>query len=384
VGILKRTILATTPANRYCQDTLHFIGYKEFMLKKPSGNPTIADVARESGVGTMTVSRVVNGAKLVSAETAARVRAAIKKLGYEPNEAARILKGQAPRTIGLIIPDLADIFFSICAHAVQQMAAKHGYMTLLLASERDRDSEANELAMMKSRNVAGILIVPTSSECIGQLQELRARGLPVVMLDRTFPGLDAGEVMVENREGAKKAINHLLGHGHRNILCVGYDSEYNSIAQRMEGYKTAMSDAGFKPQFAVVEESALVGPQVLKRLRSAKPPTALFTLNNVTTTQVLGMLQRENIRIPGDVAIIGFDDFDLAPLLAVPLTAVRQPAAELGRSATRLVLDWARSNHSKLRSSRARIVLPTELVIRRSCGCEAIPKVPAEGTQSAL
>jgi LacI family transcriptional regulator len=352
------------------------------MPRKPSGNPTIADVARESGVGTMTVSRVVNGGKLVSAATAARVRAAIRKLGYEPNEAARILKGQAPRTIGLIIPDLADTFFSICAHAVQQMAAKHGYMTLLLASERDPDSEARELAMMKSRNIAGILIVPTNRASIGQLQELRARGIPVVMLDRTFPGVDAGEVMVENREGTRKAVNHLIDHGHRSILCVGYDSEFNSIGQRIEGYEKTMIEAGLKPQFAVVNEGTLVGPQVLKRLRSAKPPTALFTLNNVSTTQVLSMLQRESIRIPQDVAIIGFDDFELAPLLAVPLTAVRQPAAELGRSATRLVLDWVRSHPSEMRSARARIVLPTELVIRRSCGCDTIRHISVDGNRS--
>src|SRR5258708_84999 len=180
--------------------------------KRAAGNPTIADVARESGVGAMTVSRVVKGGKLVSSATAARVRAAIAKLGYEPNEAARILKGQAPRTIGLIVPDLADTFFSICAHAVQQMAAKHGYVTLLLASERDRDSEAEELALMKSRNVAGILIVPSNAECVNELREMRLRGIPVVMLDRTFPGVDAGEVMVENREGAKKAIDHLIEH----------------------------------------------------------------------------------------------------------------------------------------------------------------------------
>jgi LacI family transcriptional regulator len=348
------------------------------MSRKPSGNPTIADVARESGVGTMTVSRVVNGGKLVSTATAARVLAAIRKLGYEPNEAARILKGQAPRTIGLIVPDLADTFFSICAHAVQQMAAKHGYMTLLLASERDRDSEARELAMMKSRNIAGILIVPSNPGCISQLQELRARGIPVVMLDRTFPGLDAGEVMVENREGTKNAVNHLIDHGHRSILCAGYDSEFNSISQRMEGYEKAMTEAGLKPQFVVVDEGAMVGRQVLKRLRSARPPTALFSLNNVTTTQVLSALQRENIQVPHEIAIIGFDDFELAPLLAVPLTAVRQPAAELGRSATRLVLDWVRSRSSDMRSARTRIVLPTELVIRRSCGCEPIRKIAVD------
>ena len=107
----------------------------------------------------------------------------------------------------------------------------------------------------------------------------------------------------------------------------------------------------------------------------------LFRSNNVSTTQVLSMLQRENIRVPQQVAIVGFDDFELAPLLAVPLTAVRQPAAELGRSATRLVLDWVHSNPSESRSARARIVLPTELVIRRSCGCEAIPKIQNYATR---
>ena len=346
------------------------------MPRKPSGNPTIADVARECGVGSMTVSRVVNGGKLVSPRTAARVRAAIRKLGYEPNEAARILKGQSARTIGLIVPDLADTFFSICAHAVQQMAAKHGYMTLLLASERDSESEAKELTMMKSRNIAGILIVPSNPNCVSQLQEFRSRGIPVVMLDRTFPGLDAGEVTVENSEGARKAVNHLIDHGHSRILCAGYDSQFNSIGQRIEGYEKAMTEAGLRPQFVVVDEGTAVGPKVLQKIRSPKAPTALFTLNNVTTTQVLQAFQKENIHIPEDIAIVGFDDFELAPLLAVPLTAVRQPAAQLGQSATRILLDWIhRAAGQDTRSLHAHVVLPTELVIRRSCGCESIRRI---------
>jgi len=350
------------------------------MPRKPTGNPTIADVARECGVGAMTVSRVVNGGKLVSSKTAARVRAAIQKLGYEPNEAARILKGQPPRTIGLIVPDLADTFFSICAHAAQQLAAKHGYMTVLLASERDSASEASELAMMKARNVAGILIVPTHPDCVRQLVELRARGIPVVMLDRTFPGLDAGEVMVENDEGAQKAVNHLIEHGHQSILCVGYDSQFNSIALRIAGYEKAMQKAGLKPRFAVVDDPAAVGSKALQKLGGSRAPTALFSLNNVTTTQILQTLQRENIPVPQEVAIVGFDDFELAPLLAVPLTAVRQPAVQLGRSATRLLLDWIqRPPGSDLRTLRAQVILPTELIIRRSCGCDPIRKIGLEG-----
>jgi LacI family transcriptional regulator len=245
-------------------------------------------------------------------------------------------------------------------------------LTLLLASERDRDSEARELAMMKSRNIAGILIVPSSPDSVGQLQDVRARGLPVVMLDRTFPGLDAAEVMVENEQGARKAVHHLLEHGHRQILCLGYDSQFNSIGLRIEGYQKAMTQAGLKPELFIADEVSTIGPKLLKRLRSPKPPTALFTLNNVTTIHVLHDLQRENVQVPHDVAVIGFDDFEMAPLLSVPLTAVRQPAAELGRTATHLLLDWIRSRNTQKRPVNPRIVLPTELIIRRSCGCEVI------------
>jgi LacI family transcriptional regulator len=336
--------------------------------------PTIADVARECGVGSMTVSRVMNGKKHVSVAMTKRVRAAIVKLGYEPNEAARILKGQAPRTIGLIVPDLADPFFSTCAHAIQQLAAKQGYMTLLFACEGQKNTEAEELAMMKSRNIAGILIVPSNVSSDHELKELRRRGVPIVMLDRTLPDLDAGEVMVENREGTRKAIDHLIEHGHRQILCVGYDSKFNSIGQRIAGYREAMTQAGLKPQLLMVTRDSSIAPQLIKRLRSTTRPTALFTLNNVTTTSALHVLQRENISVPRELAMIGFDDFDLASLLAVPLTAVRQPAAELGRSAARLLLDWIRfGSHAEYLSPR--VILPTELVIRQSCGCEPPPKL---------
>jgi LacI family transcriptional regulator len=340
------------------------------MKQRLNGNPTVSDVAREAGVATMTVSRVVNGEKYVSEETAARVRTAIAKLGYQRNEAARILKGHPPQTIGLIVPDMADPFFSTCAHAVQQLAAQYGYMTLICASERQKKREVEELGLLLSRNIAGVLIVPCNEDCISYLKEMRGRGIPVVLLDRTFPGVDAGQVMVENDEGTQKAINHLIAHGHKNILCVGYDSHFNSVGQRISGYKKAMKRAGLTPKVISVKNAADVGARALKRLRGPKPPTALFTTNNVSTTAVLQMLRREGIKIPQTVALIGFDDFDLASLLAVPLTAVRQPAAELGRSATRMLLDWVQSGAIVSPAVNARITLPTELIIRRSCGCE--------------
>jgi LacI family transcriptional regulator len=274
------------------------------------------------------------------------------------------------------LPDLADPFFSICAHAVQQSAAKQGYTTLLLASERDSRREASALAMMKARSVAGILIVATGPDSVSQLQELQARGIPVVMLDRTFPGLQGGEVTVENEKGAQRAVEHLLEHGHRSILCVAYDSQFNSVSQRISGYEKTLTQAGLTPEFLVVDKIPAVRVKVVRRLRGPKPPTALFTLNNVATIQVLLALKREQIDVPQDVAIIGFDDFDLAPLLAVPVTAVRQPAAQLGESATRMLLDWIRRPRGSDASTlQARVILPTELIIRRSCGCQPVARV---------
>lgn len=335
---------------------------------------TIADVASACGVGTMTVSRVINGKKHVSAEMVQRVEEAITRLNYQPNEAARTLKGRTSRTIGLIVPSLSDPFFSQCAHAVQQVAAEQGYMTMLFACEANRNVEAEELSQMRSRNIAGILIVPSGENSVEQLRELRRNGMPVVMIDRTFAGIDVGEVMVENLEGAFRATNHLIDHGHRRILCVGYDREYNSIGQRIDGYKKAMQTAGLQPQYLLVKRGVPIGPRVITALHSPKPPTAIFTLNNVTSVAVLSALKREEIRIPQQVAIIGFDDFDLASLLAVPLTAVRQPAAELGRHATRMLIDSLRAGDSADRMP-SRIVLPTELVLRQSCGCEPISRI---------
>lgn len=350
------------------------------MPRKKQKDPTIADVARESGVASMTVSRVLNGGKYVSADVEKRVRTAIAQLGYHPNEAARVLRGQAPRTIGLIVPNLADPFYSVCAHAAQQMALKHGYATLLLTCETDLNEEDRALVLLRSRNAAtGILIFPSRLDSAEQLRDMQARGVPVVTLDRTIPGLMAGEVMVENTEGALKAVNHLIMHGHKRIVCVGYDSQFNSISQRIDGYRRAMTDAGLKQQLLLASNESEVPRTVLKRLRAGDPPTALFSLNNVTTGHLLHLLQRENLRVPEEVAVVGFDDFDLGDLLAVPLTAVRQPAAEIGRSGTRLLLELIRTGATEAAGTDSRIVLPTELIIRRSCGCEPPPRIAAEG-----
>lgn len=344
--------------------------------RKPLGRrhsgPTITDVAREAGVAIMTVSRVVNGGSYVSPATEKRVRAAIHRLGYTPNEAARMLKGQRARMIGLVVPDLADSFFATCANAVQEVAGTHGYMTLIVTSERSVETESNEIAMMAARRIAGLLIVPSRTGADKRLRDLQQAEIPLVALDRTLDGVDAGQVIVENAGGAEEAVRHLIAHGHRRIVCIGYDARVYTIHQRILGYRRAMKAAGLTAEMHTNLTTADAAEALLRRLLSEKDrPTALFTLNNVTTIHALQAIRAMQLRLPADLAMIGFDDLELAPLLDTPLTAVRQPAHEMGRSAARMLFEMIRHARDVGTDGKTqrRIVLPTELILRSSCGC---------------
>jgi LacI family transcriptional regulator len=320
----------------------------------------------------MTVSRVVNGGSYVSPATEKRVRTAIRRLGYTPNEAARMLKGQRARMIGLVVPDLADSFFATCANAVQEVAGTHGYMTLIVTSGRSIETESDEIAMMAARRIAGLLIVPSRSGADKRLRELEQAEIPLVALDRTLDGIDAGQVIVENAGGAEEAVRHLIGHGHRRVVCIGYDAKVYTVHQRILGYRRAMKEAGLKAEMWTNLTTAASAEALLGRLMSEPDrPTALFSLNNVTTIHALQAVRAMQLRLPSDLAIIGFDDFELAPLLETPLTAVRQPAVELGRSAARMLFDMIRHSRDGATGSKPdrRIVLPTQLILRASCGC---------------
>jgi LacI family transcriptional regulator len=320
----------------------------------------------------MTVSRVVNGGSYVSPATEKRVRTAIRRLGYTPNEAARMLKGQRARMIGLVVPDLADSFFATCANAVQEVAGTHGYMTLIVTSGRSIETESDEIAMMAARRIAGLLIVPSRSGADKRLRELEQAEIPLVALDRTLDGIDAGQVIVENAGGAEEAVRHLIGHGHRRVICIGYDAKVYTVHQRILGYRRAMKEAGLKAEMWTNLTTAASAEALLGRLMSEPDrPTALFSLNNVTTIHALQAVRAMQLRLPSDLAIIGFDDFELAPLLETPLTAVRQPALELGRSAARMLFDMIRHSRDGATGSKPdrRIVLPTQLILRASCGC---------------
>lgn len=330
--------------------------------------PTMKDVARLAGVGTMTVSRVLSGAVTVSPQTAQRVQTAVAQLQYRPNELARAFRGHGSRSIGLIIPYLYDPFFANCAHAVTTIAKEHGYSVIITTSNEDPDTEFVEAEQMLQRHVDGVMVIPARFRQ-SRLTRAFFGKTPVVAFDRPVsdPALDV--VLVQNTAGAKRMVEHLIEHGHRRIGFMGLSRNLYTINARFLGYRRALQDAGLKEIcfFGCDSQADTLGA-VEACLRGPNAPTAFFTSNTLATRYVLDALLHLGVKMPTDLALAGFDDFDLADLTSPPLTVVRQPAQEMGRVATNLLFD--RITRGEVPKTGHRIVLPVEVVLRRSCGCK--------------
>ena len=341
-------------------------------MRKTSAKPTVTDVARMAGVAPITVSRAVNGTAKVSPEKMKRIEAAVRKLQYQPNEAARILKGRPSRMIGLILPKLSDPFFSTCAAAIEQFAFDRGYTTLILTSRPSDEGQVQEVDTLIRHHVAGVVIVPSTDET--DVKRLDTRGIPIVAMDRPMLGAMSNkidEVMVQNSVGAKMAVDHLLFHGHKHIACLANNFTHTTIRDRIKGYQSSIRRAGLTPEVHrftnVMEDTRKLVDSWVKAESSR--PTAIFTVNGPGTQALLECLHDSGLEIPKDIALICFDDFELAPLMKCPLTTVRQPIYEMGSQVAQLLfkrIEAASSTHTK---APAKLALPVNLIIRKSCGC---------------
>jgi len=342
--------------------------------------PTIRDVAKLARVGLMTVSRVINNNPNVRPVTLKKVNAAIAELGYQKNEAARLLKGQRAMLIGLIVPDLSDGFFAACAHTVQHLARAYGYMTLVAASERDSALEIQQAELMASRKVSGLLVVTSTSGGDERLQNLQKTGVVIVAFDRPLVGVQTDAVVVENRAGAEQAVRHLIQHGHRRIACVGYDEDVYTVRERLEGYDRCMHAAGLKPMLALgIGTLEATRAWLRTALASEEKPTAIFSMNHRSSIFLLQALAEAGVAIPQDMAIIGFDDFDLAGIVTPPLTAVAQFPVELAKRAMALLMERIADKRRGAEYAPAKIVLPVTLMVRGSCGCNQVRPTEAWG-----
>ena len=319
----------------------------------------------------MSVSRVINNHPSVKHSTRAKVMKAIARIGYSPNDAARMLKGRRGRTIGLVVPDLSD-FFSSCFHAVQEVAIRHDYQTVVVATGRSVAVEDQQLESIQNR-VAGLLIVSSGSDGT-RLKMMQDSGIPVVALDRPVAGLQADAVLVENREGAEQGVRHLIEHGHKKIACVGFDSGSYTVGERIEGYKLAMRNAGLQPiLFGHVNTLEAMQALVLRWSAAKDRPTAAFSLKRISSVYLIQALHLHKLRVPEHIAVVGFDDFELAEVLGTPLTVVRQTPARMARAAAELLFKKIANlqDGSATEAQSTKMLFPTDLIIRRSCGCPA-------------
>ena len=336
----------------------------------------MSDVAKLADVSTMTVSRVLNANPNVTDGMRRRVFAAIEQLRYQPNELARSLRKQRSRQIGVIVPYLFDPFFAICAHAISTVAKKHAYSVILSTSNESPEDEFEEASRMLRRNVEGLIIIPTHPS--GDASLLLAHEferMPIVTLDRPVDGSRFDSILVENKRGAQLGTEHLLSLGHKRIAYVGLSDNLYTMSMRHRGYIGAMRAAGRETQSVIVSDAIEDSLKAIRQLLSiTKPPTAIFSANNLLTRHVLQGLQAMSCHPPKPVALVGFDDFETASLLRPGMTVVRQPSELLGQTAADVL--FARiADKNRLKPGRHK-VLPIELIVRGSCG-SPVPEASA-------
>ena len=320
------------------------------------------DVAAAAGVSLKTVSRVVNAEAGVDARTTARVNAAIASLGYRRNDAAvNLRKGIPLATIGLIIEDLANPFYASLARAVEEVATRHEHAIVMASSAEDPERERKVVFDMLQRGVDGLVMVPAGHDHRYLLPEL-SRGTRVVFLDRGPGGIEADSIVLENARGTREAVEHLIAHGHRRIAFVGDPIEVETSRERLDGYREALDAAGIDFEPALVRmgppRESLIQAATRQLLAMPQPPTAIFGQNNRNALAIIRAMRS----LTATVAFIGFDDFELADMLPVPVTVVSYDPGELARTAAELL--FARLAGDSRPPQR--ILVPTRLIVRGS------------------
>ncbi|HEX6022333.1 MAG TPA: LacI family DNA-binding transcriptional regulator [Solirubrobacter sp.] len=320
------------------------------------------DVAALAGVSLSTVSRTVNGDRAVRADLAAKVRHAVELLGYQRDEAASALRrtGRISASIGIIVEDVANPFFSLVHRGVEDYARERRFLTFAGSSDDDDQRERDLAAAFVARRVDGLLIAPAGRDH-RYLERERAAGVPLVFVDRPARWLEADAVVSDNGGGSALAVAHLVAAGHRRIAFLGDRPELYTSSERLAGYRAGLEAAGIDYDDELVRvglDELGAHAAALELLDLPQPPTALFSAQNLVTIGVLRALHERGVREA--VAHVGFDDVALADLLAPALTVIAQDPYELGRAAAETLFERLDGDTSAPR----RILLATRLVPR--------------------
>lgn len=326
---------------------------------------TIREVAESAGVSYATVSHVINNTRLVSPETRERVLAAMTALNYRPNALARSLRQGKTNTIGLVLPDSANPFFAEISRSIEDEAFKQGYSVFLCNTELDTQRELFYVDVLSKKQVDGIVFVAAGDQA-DSLDFLVRRNMPVVMIDRDVPNVEVDAVLTDNQLGGFLATRHLLELGHTRIACIAGPSSITPSSERMIGYRKALEEAGIPYDEDLVvrgDYHAQSGMEITHSLLKTNPrPTAIFALNDLMALGALRAAAEAGYTIPRDLAVVGYDDLEIAHFSNPPLTTISQPKKEIGVQAINLLVD--RMTHKS--RSPSRLVLAPELIVRRS------------------
>jgi LacI family transcriptional regulator len=334
-------------------------------VRPTRANVSVRDVAHRANVSVGTVSNVLNGSPRVAPDTVERVRAAIAELGYVRNDAARQLRAGRSMTVGLVVLDVRNPFFTDVARGAEDEAAKSGLSVILGNSSEDARRESGYLDLFEEQRVRGVLISPYG-DIDERLAKLRDRGVPVVLVDRESRDGSLSSVAVDDVAGGRLATAHLLSLGRRRLAFVGGPLGIRQVSDRLAGARAAVAEVP-DATLDVVETAALT---VLDGRRAGEDllhhpqrPDAIFAANDLVAVGLLQALVMSGaVRVPHDVALIGFDDIDFASTAVVPMSSIRQPSHEIGATALRILLDEAADPDAAPRH----VVFQPELVARRS------------------
>ncbi|MGE7959525.1 LacI family DNA-binding transcriptional regulator [Pseudomonas sp. NPDC089530] len=332
---------------------------------------TIKDVAALAGISYTTVSHVLNKTRPVSEEVRVKVEAAIQQLDYVPSAVARSLKAKTTATIGLLVPNSLNPYFAELARGIEDYCERNGYCVILCNSDDNPEKQRSYLRVLLEKRIDGLIVTSAGGDG-GLAKGLAAVRTPMVIVDRGLEGVDADLVRIDHEYGAYLATRHLLELGHRDIACIG-GPDYTSVAQlRLAGFQRALHEAGVEVPAERILQSDFTstgGYQAAARLLAHNPPSAIFAGNDMMGIGVLRAAAERNIRVPGELSVIGFDDIQMSRYVYPALTTVGQSILQLGEQAAELLL---RRIATPGLATDQRIVTPN-IVLRESTA-------PAAGT----
>jgi len=329
--------------------------------------PTVHDVAKRAGVAPITVSRVINNSGYISQATRERVEAAVKELGYVPNTLARGLRSKQTKTLALVVTDITNPYFTLMARGVEDAAGASNYTVVYCNTDESEAKEENYVNLLAQRQVDGVLLVPACGN-VKTIKFLLSNDINVVALDRRVSGVEIDSVRSDSENGAYRLVKLLIGLGHKRIAMITGPKDVSTSVDRVAGYQRALIESGLRNNEQVyygafIQQS---GYEFTKQAMMHSPkPTAVFGANNFIAIGIIKALRDLQINVPGDVSIVAFDDFPESMLVAPFLTFAEQPAYEMGRMATELLL---KRLSGELTGGYQKLILPTQIIERGSTG----------------